>query len=305
MLMDTSKGRSVRLSTIRGVSRRIHNAYEAQHVETKSALQNRQNMTISQVHQEAAKIKERLGILNRDMIPLYREGMTVSANGAVIDDVDFFNKIRGELKPATDIKFRTSTIDDVVNRILRGEVYDTPWKLSDAIWQHTDEAMREINMLLASAAANGLPASELADMLEHYVNPSKAKPGWKWSRVYPHSGKTVEYNAQRLARTLISHAYRVTQEERIRDNPFVENEQWLESGTERTCDLCRELAYTDQHGLGEGVFPKGEAPLDHPNGLCTLVPITSDLSFCASRLAQWTNGEIQDPALDRYAMRFI
>lgn len=49
-------------------------------------------------------------------------------------------------------------------------------------------------------------------------------------------------------------------------NPFVEGIEWQSALIhDRTCSLCEEM-----HGQ---IFPKDDVPLDHPNGLCSMLPV--------------------------------
>jgi hypothetical protein len=51
----------------------------------------------------------------------------------------------------------------------------------------------------------------------------------------------------------------------------------------RTCDLCRE-----RHGQ---IFPVNDVPLDHANGLCTMIPyIPKSLDEVADELKNWLEG---------------
>jgi hypothetical protein len=72
-------------------------------------------------------------------------------------------------------------------------------------------------------------------------------------------------------------------------NPFVEAYQW-NNGTANTCPLCIDLATQDRFGLGNGVFPKNEVPLDHPNGFCYITSIMSSRDDVDKALIDWING---------------
>ena len=64
----------------------------------------------------------------------------------------------------------------------------------------------DIQYIVAQGIASQKSAFDIAKDLEKYVDPS-AKKDWAWSKVYPGTKKVVDYNAQRLARTMVSHAY--------------------------------------------------------------------------------------------------
>lgn len=197
---------------------------------------------------------------------------------------------------------------NVVNLVTSGRIYDRPWALSNAIWQHTRADQSTINRIIADGIARNRSAYDIARDLERFVNPDKRKP-WDWSRVYPGSGRQIDYNAQRLARTMVSHAYRVANDQCLAPNPFCDAEQWTTSNSHRVCSYCQNIANTDEYDLGEGVFPKGEAPMDHPNGMCVLIPIIPyDMDDIGGRIADWFNRTesdndlgVSDSDLDAYA----
>lgn len=94
----------------------------------------------------------------------------------------------------------------VVNDIRNGKIYNEKWYLSDAIWRDQKSKLDEINYIISKGVAEGKSTYDIAKDLEQYVDPT-AKKDWAWSKVYPGTAKRIDYNAQRLARTAISHAY--------------------------------------------------------------------------------------------------
>lgn len=186
---------------------------------------------------------------------------------------------------------------DIVTLLASGKLYSDGWTLSKAIWGESQQKAHEIDLIVAKGVAANKSAYEIAKDLESYVNPGALKP-WDWSKVYPGTSKKVDYNAQRLARTMVSHAYQQSLERACKKNPFVIGYKWRASHSTRTCELCHERSETDHHGLGVGVYPKGDLPLDHPNGMCTFLTVMSDsLKGISDRLADWANGK-EDPELD-------
>lgn len=181
---------------------------------------------------------------------------------------------------------------DVVNYILRGQIYKGDWNFSDAIWGTNQKIKRDLREIIAKGVAAQKPTYDIAKDLEKYVNPA-AKKDWEWSKVYPGTSKKIDYNAQRLARTMIQHTYQQTLRNTVKDNPFVEGFIWRSAFTERTCDLCMDR---------DGVFYRiGSEPLDHPNGLCWLEPaMNKSMDQIADELADWIKGSY-NPALDKWA----
>lgn len=181
--------------------------------------------------------------------------------------------------------------DDIVTSIATGQVYKGNWSLNGAIWHNVSKHQSDINKIIAAGVAENKSVYDIAKDLEKYVNPAAKKP-WDWSRVYPHTNKKIDYNAQRLARTMISHAYQQSLERVCKDNPFVTGYIWQAAHSPRVCPLCKERD-------GQ-FFKKEELPLDHPNGMCTfLAAIPDDMNTIANRLADWVDGS-RDPAIDRW-----
>jgi hypothetical protein len=103
----------------------------------------------------------------------------------------------------------------------------------------------------------------------------------------------VDYNAQRLARTLVSHAYQQALVRTTQKNPFVTKYQWEASNSTRICPLC-----ASRDGV---LFDKDDLPLDHPNGMCTFIAVMPDsMVDIADRLGDWAHGK-SDPELEEYA----
>lgn len=169
-----------------------------------------------------------------------------------------------------------------VNAVTSGKLYEGKWTLSKAIWSDNQKKLNDINYIVGKGLAGNKSTYEIAKDLERYVNPN-ARKLWDWSKVYPGTSKKIDYNAQRLARTMISHAYEEAFVESTKDNPFIESYMWLASGGDRMCDICAE-----RDGK---IFPKDELPLDHPNGMCTFeVVIEKSYKEIASDLRNWVNG---------------
>jgi SPP1 gp7 family putative phage head morphogenesis protein len=180
---------------------------------------------------------------------------------------------------------------DVVNSLVSGKLYSGDWSLSGAIWSNVSKTQKDITKVVAQGVAANKSAYAIAKDLESYVNPS-AKKEWDWSKVYPGTSKKVEYNSQRLARTMVAHAYQQSLERVCKKNPFVDGYIWQSGGGSRTCPIC-----ADRNGKK---YAKGELPLDHPNGRCTFIAdLTGSMDDIANRLADWVKGA-DDPELDTW-----
>ena len=184
--------------------------------------------------------------------------------------------------------------NDVVRNIATGNVYDTGWSLSKRIWGIQQKTMQDIHTVVAEGIAQNKSAYDIAKDLEKYVDPNAVK-NWEWKKVYPNTSKKVDYNAQRLARTLTQHAFQQSTERVNNPNPFVTGYIWHSALIHgRTCEECM-----DRDGT---FFEKGTVPMDHPQGLCTILPhVEQPLKDVANQIADWVESkEGTYPEIDAY-----
>lgn len=191
----------------------------------------------------------------------------------------------------------TSMFSQVQNRVIEdiisGNLYKDNLTLSKRIWNHSGKFERDIQYVINQGILEKKSAIELARDLEQFVKEPAKRP-WDWQKIYPMLKNTpVDYNAMRLARTSINHAYQTATIQSSQMNPFVEGIEWQSAQIHgRTCGLC-----LDRHGQ---VFPKNDVPLDHANGLCTMLPyIPKDLDTVADELRDWIDGD-DNPMLDNW-----
>lgn len=182
---------------------------------------------------------------------------------------------------------------DAVAAVSSGNIYAGNWTLSSRIWGMERKVLKDIHTVVANGIAANMSAYEIAKDLEKYVDP-KAKKDWDWSKVYPGTNRKVDYSAQRLARTMVSHAYQFSFVESTKDNPFITKYKWISSHDKRVCEICKE-----RDGK---LFAKDKLPLDHPNGRCTFVSVFDKSSKDMGRdLANWVKGKEGDfPDIDKY-----
>lgn len=185
--------------------------------------------------------------------------------------------------------------DSVVRSIVTGQVYESGWSLSQRIWGDNEQTMKDLYRIVAGGVAQQTPIYEISKQLEQYVRPGAAK---QWNlvdkdgrRIYP---RQVDYNAQRLSRTLVQHSYQQSFDAVCHNNPFVTDYVWRANGS-RVCELCM-----DRDGRH---YPKDALPLDHPNGMCTMEPNVDD--NMADKLVEWFNSEDGTfPEIDEFAKEF-
>lgn len=192
----------------------------------------------------------------------------------------------------------------MANRIINGELYNGKYTLSSAIWGDNKQKLNEVNNIVAQGILKGQDVYFIAKSLQSYVNPN-AKKMWNWSSVYPGSRRKIDYNAQRLARTMVQHAYQETFVKMTINNPFISAYRWITSGSDVVCNLCMDRESTDNYGLGKGIYPKDALPLDHPNGMCTFDIVTpyTDKEV-ADAIADWYLGE-GDKSMNKQIDKYV
>lgn len=184
--------------------------------------------------------------------------------------------------------------DSTIRNIVTGQIYDSGWSLSRRIWGDNEKLLKDIYNVVAKGLAENRPIYDIAKNLEAYVRPG-AKLPWNLEvdgiKIFK---RQVDYNAQRLARTLIQHGYQQSFIATTQNNPFVTEYIWVSNGS-RACPLC--ASRDGQH------YKKDELPMDHPNGMCTMVPDVDE--NIADRLVNWFNSpDGTYPEIDRFAKEF-
>jgi len=185
--------------------------------------------------------------------------------------------------------------DEIVRNLITGQIYESGWSLSQRIWSDNEKTLKDIYRVMAKGLAENKPIYEIAKDLEVYVRPGARLP---WNLTAPDGvrifKKQVDYNAQRLARTLVQHGYQQSFVAVTKNNPFITEYVWRSNGS-RVCELCK--ARDGQH------YKKDELPLDHPNGMCTMEPVVA--KNMVDQLADWFNSpDGTYPEIDEFAGNF-
>lgn len=298
-LLEAEKTR-MRLTILqeRHIRKLYQNALEEMKEWSKS-LENKENVSSiirqSYIRQMEKDLSDEMEKIGKDIESTIEKNISSTATAVVKDANSVLSRLGIDLRTAYSF-----VPYDVVQAITTGQIYGGGWTLSRAIWMHTKKSQQDIYDIIAKGVAENKSSYAIAKELEKYVNPSAAKP-WDWSKIYPGTSKKVDYNAQRLARTLVSHAYQQSFVRTTKDNPFFLGYRWLTSGHD-VCPICREYA-EDVHddSLPAGVFPKDELPIDHPNGRCTFsVYMAESTDQIVDTLIDWANGG-ENSELDKFA----
>lgn len=239
------------------------------------------------LNQLQKQLNERFEKIRTEIESTVKDNMKKTTEAVVKDNVNFLRRVGMPVEGAF-----SHVPDEVVRSVATGQLYEGKWSLSRAIWKNTKRTQKDVQSVIAQGIAQNKSAYEIAKDLEKYVDPS-AKKDWDWSKVYPGTAKKVDYSAQRLARTMVSHAFQQSFVETTKKNPFVTKYQWVSSNSARVCPIC-----ADRDGQ---LYEKDDLPLDHPNGMCTFIAIIEDsMVTIADRIADWALGS-SDPELDAFA----
>ena len=236
-------------------------------------------MRIVYLNQLEKQLQAEVSKISTELTGITKNGMRKVSKAVVNNSLSNLNKLGMNTSGLL-----SRVPDDVVRNIATGNVYDSGWSLSKRIWGIQQKTMQDIHTVVAEGVAQNKSTYEIAKDLEKYVDPKAAKK-WEWNKVYPGTNKKVDYNAQRLARTLTQHAYQQSTERVNNPNPFVTGYEWRSALIHgRTCKQCEERNGT--------IYAKGEVPMDHPQGLCTILPVVEQpLTDIADQIADWVESD--------------
>lgn len=300
---DLKNSEQVRRSVILKNQKQIHSFYKELYRDVNRQLKQKNyesGMSRDDLIKVQRSLKSEIKKLDKSITNMILSGTDDTSKAIVKDAKSFLNQIGFKEYDAKNAY--NGVPHEVVRNVLTGNVYKGQ-PLSKSVWNITEKNVKDINKIVARGIALNRNIYDIAKDLEKYVNPSVRK-GYEWSRMYPGTNRVVDYNAQRLARTMVSQAYQQVFKNVCEDNPFIVAYKWLTADIHgRTCEICRHRAYDDHHGLGPGIYPKNDLPVDHPNGFCDFeAVIPRSLESISDEISEWyVSPEGTFPELDEYA----
>lgn len=302
-LVEESQKKKIRL--VKKQKKEISKIYNDIYLKVSKKISKANPNSLSKRYLEELReeIKSEFRASQKKINTVVKKNMLEASSLGSNTQLDFFMEINNQYNLRLEPTFRdmfAKIPKKAMNEIVFGKAYKDRAGLSERIWAYTKYFDKDIDYIIAEGIANKKSIYEVAKDLEIYVNPN-AKKEWDWCKVYPKANKKIDYNAQRLARTSINHAYQMAQKRSCKKNPYIEGIQWLSSNSHRTCDLCN-----SRNGQ---IYTVNNLPLDHPNGLCTTIPIIN-MSFdeIGEELRSWIDGkenEKLDKWLGKYGSEFI
>lgn len=285
----------------------FRDAWEARDSITKAqerVIRKLYNQWAREIREEAKNLSRVPGSTaqQRELTQLYYQlrsaskQLTTEINSSVNQNVTYMGSVVQRVNRAwlASLGFTPESIDRKFSRvkdmairnILTGNLYQGGHNLSERVWKITNGNLNDMYTIISRGIATNQSVYDIAKQLEKYVNPD-AKTPWRIQRWTDASGRpkvgiihngTVDYNAQRLARTMIQHAYQQTLVALTRDNPFVRGYIWCADGN-HPCSVC-----LDRNGTR---YSADNMPLDHPNGQCT-IEVDIDQVEVIQRMADYT-----------------
>ena len=315
MSVDYSQSEKDRELIIKQRQRNTARSFEAMRKKIDEQIATMNMSTVSekvkrqQLEEIRNNLQKSLGAFYSDLEDGLKSDMISIGQSVLSDSEAFYRSLDMPISMAI-----TSFPVEIMENVVNGTVYKEKWFLSNALWGDYQSKINDINEVVAHGIGLNLSSLDIAKQLEQFVDPKAMKPsaaivtqclqdpetgklyskdyvkrhpekdwsGFKEKTSRYNYGK-VDYNAQRLARTLVSHAYQQNVVRQAQSNPFAEGVKWLASGGERMCEICE-----DRDGK---IFPIDDVPLDHPNGMCTFAVETPSMMEMSDALANWVNGE--------------
>lgn len=287
------EARKKRLEITRSQEKELRGLYEeiARELENSLKRYSPQTLTYRWLGDYAKALRRESKTLYQTVEKKVSSSVLETAGAVAEAEQKFYAKVCPALSQRFSDVFSSIPVK-IAEELMSGGIYRNFSGLSERIWQYEKQFSRDIQTIISRGILAQKPAYNLAKDLESYLRPEAKKP-WNWGHVYPGVSRQVDYSAQRLARTAVTHAYQLSLERATKDNPFVDGYRWHSSNGGRVCPLCRERD-------GQ-LYEKGSLPLDHPNGMCVVTAeISKSYEEIGRELGDWAAGRNQDPTLDRW-----
>ena len=213
--------------------------------------------------------------------------------------LDYVDQVAKDRKLSKIVKNNINIYSNkVVKTLIAGEYYKDGKTLSKRLWNLTQENGSKIDEFIKMNIASGANARKLANDLETLINPKKRLVTNNFKAGF--DSYKVSYQAQRLARTSITHAATETQIQNAKKNPFDKGLKWNLSASHGARMHGKQDECDDREGK---VYKPNETPLQHPNCMCYFTEEVADIDDAIARINKWVDGG-EDKELDKWCEGF-
>ena len=230
----------------------------------------------------AGQIAEEKVFFASELERITQEGLTRAAYAGLFvgEQTKRYYKAKGLLKFRLIEKDALREAEIIAESTMRKQriFKNKEFVLSDRIWDISDNNYDKIQEIISSGI--NTDCVEVAKALQQYVKEGAKTFAEKYPNMYDRMGgrvpKNLNYEALRLARNELSEVYWKATIEGFKENPAVRAVKWLLSNNRLPGyhDICDTMAYSNNHGLGAGIYPVDEAPeKPHICCLCALAPV--------------------------------
>lgn len=238
-------------------------------------------------------VNENIKNMSNDLKNIIITNINTSSEIASSVDYVYYKAITEDVALLTSINNMViNTSRKTVETLIKGEYYKDGLTLDKRIWNINKSNRNDINKLIEQNILRGANSRKLAKEVEKYVNPFKRTDA---KTVVSGMSTKVSYQAQRLARTSITHAFAETAINNAKTNPFNIGLKWNLSPSHERDDICDEYA--------DRIFKPEEYPLEHPNGHCYPTEENLPINEAIERVKDWSNG-LEDKELDKWYEEF-
>lgn len=259
----------------------------ARKIDKKLEGYNEDTFSVEDLEKIKKEIKKEIKENRKEIISIIDNNIGATIGISYRTHEDIFKKIDKKYKTNLSEAYKEKTKEvekKVKKKVTSGEIYRDNYPLSKRIWGSEKKTLNDINKIINNGLKEKRDPYSIAKDLEKYVNP-KEKKDWSWGNIYPGCAKKVDYNAQRLARTTLTHSHQLSMQEYAKRNPIVEYLEYNSAHNSRTCEMC-----ADRDGT---LYKKDDVPLDHPNGNCFMTVYIPD--NIEDMIAQMANeGTLED-----------
>lgn len=288
--------RKLFLNLVKGTEKNIIKVYSNAAKELEEKLKTVKGGSLEERYLSSMKkeLDSYVKLLRKELKKELEKSVKDSASLASNIQSSFFDAIL-ETNISSSFKKMFSTIaDEAVKQMIAAEYYKDGKTLDTRLWNLTKKNAEDIENLITINIAKGSNSRELAKLVNKYINPNRIL---KQNYVVKGMDRNISYQATRLARTSLKHAFDESYRRTAAANPFNKGIKWNLSPSHHDRqvkkwgkDICDVYATQNDYNLGVGVFPADKLPISHPNCLCNLTTETTDLKDARKELADWVKG---------------